>query len=397
MKTLLAHCCNKGVGMRASRKLPWFLAVAAVLWPGQALASEVITHPYQGVTYITRTDTMSAGNVNMHIALIDLTAPGIHFKVTGPSGARETTRQTTLGFLNEENAQLAINSHFFSTDSAADAWLTGLAASNGNVYSSFDPQPAATGQPNQSYAIIPYAPALNIDAANHAEIVHRNASYADNKHVLEPVTLWNTVAGSAQIVTNGVKSIPTYAPSGPLSAISGYSNSNSWYNQDKARTSIGLTQDNNTLVLFTADAAGGSAGVKVGEIADLLISEYQVYNALNLDGGGSTTMALRDPTTGIGSVVNVSADNPAGRAVGSNLAVFAEVPEPSTVCLVLAGACGAVVFCHAPEAGRQAFRIQLTPSRKGQQRDTFPALGGRERRVRLHPAHRTLLRLSTAP
>ena len=39
--------------------------------------------------------------------------------------------------------------------------------------------------------------------------------------------------------------------------------------------------------MFTVDKAGGSLGMTPGEIANLLISNYGVYNALNLDGGGS--------------------------------------------------------------------------------------------------------------
>ena len=73
----------------------------------------------------------------------------------------------------------------------------------------------------------------------------------------------------------------------------------------------------------------------VGEVADLLINDYGVYNALNLDGGGSTTMAMQNPVTGIDSIINVSSDNPGGRAVGSNLVVFAAaVPEPASFALV---------------------------------------------------------------
>ncbi len=33
----------------------------------------------------------------------------------------------------------------------------------------------------------------------------------------------------------------------------------------------------------------------LSEVADLLIRDYGVWNALNLDGGGSTTMAMEDP------------------------------------------------------------------------------------------------------
>src|SRR5262249_10182338 len=144
--------------------------------------------------------------------------------------------------------------------------------------------------------------------------------------------------GSAQIVTNGVKSIPLYidathpdgllTPPGPAN----YSNSNSWYNLINARTAIGLSQDNRTLFLFTVDRAGGSLGLSVGEVADILINDYGVYNALNLDGGGSTTLAMENPRTHARATVNVSSDNPAGRAVASSLALFAEADTiaPST-------------------------------------------------------------------
>lgn len=314
------------------------LVVATIMgvcgWNPELRGGTIVTNPFVGVTLITRTETLPRTE-NMHIAEIDLTAPGIRFELTPPGGTLETVRQTTVDFLNQEHAQLGINSHFFlpfpSTD--VNAMLIGLAASNGNVYSSFE-------APVQSYAIVTDAPALNIDSSNQAGIVHDDTSFADGKHVLENTTLWTTVSGSAQIVTNGVKSIPTYldathptgllTPPGPAN----YSNSNSWYNLTNARTAIGLSQDNRTLFLFTVDNAGGSRGMTVGEVADLLINDYGVYNALNLDGGGSTTMAMQNPVTGLGGIINVSSDNPNGRSGGSNLVVFAEVPEPASFGLV---------------------------------------------------------------
>lgn len=286
-----------------------------------AMAETVTSQPFIGITHITRTETTPRA-VNMHIVVIDLTAPGLSFKLTPPGGSRETVRQTTLEFLNQQQAQVAINSHFFlphpSTD--AEAWLVGFAASQGQVYSSFE-------SPTQSFAIVANAPAINIDAENHASIVHCDTTIADGKHVKENVTLWNAVAGSAQIITDGVKTIPTYAAAagdrGLLTADATYSNAHSWYSLPKARTAIGLSQDNKTLLLFTVDAAGGSGGMTPGEVADVLITDYKIYNALNLDGGGSTTLAMEDPLTHTRSIVNVSADNPKGRPVGSNLAVFA--------------------------------------------------------------------------
>lgn len=263
-------------------------------------------------------------NVNMHIIEIDLTAPGIGFKLTPPGGSLETVRQTTLGFLKQEHAQIAINCHFFLPfpSKNPEARLIGFAASNGKIYSAFE-------APAQSYAIVTNAPAINIDASNHARFVHNDTRFADGKHIQENVTVWNAVAGSAQIITDAVKSIPTYAGSQNRDGllIAGgpgkYSNTNSWYDALRARTAIGLSRDGTTLYLFTVDGAGGSLGMKVGEVADLLIRDYDVYNALNLDGGGSTTMAMENPVTHIAGIINVSSDNPNGRLVGSNLAVFA--------------------------------------------------------------------------
>jgi len=260
----------------------------------------------------------------MHIVQIDLTAPGIRFKLTKPGGSMETVRNTTLDFLNQEHAQIAINAHFFLPfpSTSADAMLIGFAASNGIVYSAFE-------SPVQSYAIVVDAPAINIDASNRAVIVHRDPAFSEGRHVREGVMLWNALAGSAQIVTDGVKTIPVYKdeqhPEGLLTpgGAAGYDNVRSWYNVLNARTAIGITRDNRTLVLFTVDRAIGSFGMTGGEVADILIRDYAVVNALNLDGGGSTTLAMENPTTHVGELVNVSDDSPAGRYVGSNLAIFA--------------------------------------------------------------------------
>ena len=85
-----------------------------------------------------------------------------------------------------------------------------------------------------------------------------------------------------------------------------------WYDLSNARTAIGVTQDGRTLVLFTVDGTNGGHGMQVGEVADLLTNDYGVWNALNLDGGGSTTMAIEDPGTHLRKLVNVPADNPPG-------------------------------------------------------------------------------------
>jgi Phosphodiester glycosidase len=305
-----------------------------------AILVTLVSQPFAGITYVDRTET-SPRPVHMHIVQIDLAAPGLRFKLSPPAGGREVVRQTTLDYLTQEGAQVAINAHYFLPFPSADreVWLVGIAASEGRVYSAFE-------APAQSFALVRDAPGLNIDRENHAAIVHRRLRRGvggqgadDGTEVLEPVTLWTTVSGSAQIVTDGVKTVPTYKDAQHLGALldpggpGTFSNERSWYEVATARTAIGLSRDGRTLTLFTVDVRGGSEGMRVGEVADVLMADYGVWNALNLDGGGSTSMALEDPVTHVRSMVNVSSDrdNPGGRSVGSSLVVFAPPAPKSSV------------------------------------------------------------------
>jgi len=318
---------------------------------------EVVTRPYPGITLIKRKDQLlaPARQVKMNLVFVDLNAPEVRFKMTpagenlppdnfGTAGwptpypAFEVVRQRTLDFLEDAHGQVAINSHFFApfpvpagSDQGNYAYLIGLAASRGNVYSGFE-------SPFQNYAIASDAPAINIDRSNNATVVHRDPAFADGKHVLENVSLYNALAGSAQIITAGVKSVPLYKdaanPTAPLIGNATYSNNNSWYNLINSRTAIGLTQDGRKLVLFTVDirpssGADRSQGMSVAEVADVLLG-YGVWNALNLDGGGSTSMALQDPADNVRKQLNVSSDSTLGRAQGSNLAVYSDNILPVT-------------------------------------------------------------------
>ena len=299
--------------------------LATLVW-AQPAAQFQTSQPYAGVTYIDRWID-APRRIHLHIAQVDLTTPGLRFKVSPPGGDRETMRQSTLAFAAQERAQVAINGHFFLPFPSTDrtAWVIGLAASEGRVYSAFE-------TPEQRYALVANAPALNLDRENRASIVHRDPAQVDGHHVLEPVELWNVVAGSAQIVTGGAATEPEYLdatrptallePGGP----NDYSNAKAWGEVATARTAIGLSRDRRTLTLFTADVRGGSEGMRLGEVARVLIDGYGVWDALNLDGGGSTSMVLADPTTGEATLVNTSSDNPAGREVATSLAVFAPKP-----------------------------------------------------------------------
>ncbi|HYD53714.1 MAG TPA: phosphodiester glycosidase family protein [Gemmatimonadaceae bacterium] len=79
------------------------------------------------------------------------------------------------------------------------------------------------------------------------------------------------------------------------------------------RTAIGVSRDSTTLYLVVVDGRQPrSAGMTIAEIATTMRA-LGAWDAINLDGGGSTTLVLRD------SVVNSPSDAAGERAVGNAL------------------------------------------------------------------------------
>src|SRR5262245_36104655 len=117
----------------------WITAAGIALLAARLGAAEHVSHPFAGVTYIDRS-AVSPRRVHLHVVQIDLTTPGVHLKVSPPAGSREVVRETTVGFLRREHAQVAINAHFFLPypSDERESWLVGLAASDGRIYSAFE-------------------------------------------------------------------------------------------------------------------------------------------------------------------------------------------------------------------------------------------------------------------
>ncbi len=89
------------------------------------------------------------------------------------------------------------------------------------------------------------------------------------------------------------------------------------------RTAVGVADHGRRLLLVVIDGrqAGYSAGTSTLATAELL-RDLGARDALNLDGGGSTAMALRDALSGTVRVVNKPSDATGERPVGDALAVF---------------------------------------------------------------------------
>jgi hypothetical protein len=259
---------------------------------------------YQGISEATATIQASAGTAFGYVMQINLDAPGIGFTTTpltaggSPGGSVETTSQTTAQFLQSSGAQVAINANFFnnccSTTTPANETFNGLAISNGTLVA-----PDESGFAD-----------LLLTANNQASMV------AGGSANLNGVS--NAVAGSGFVVQNGVNI--------GASTVGGASD---------PRTLIGLSQNDQYLYLVTID--GGSSdgnGVTGSEEANFML-DLGAYNAINMDGGGSTSMVV-EGANGKPDVL----ENPftgAERYDGNNLGVFAAplapVPLPPSVVL----------------------------------------------------------------
>ena len=120
----------------------------------------------------------------------------------------------------------------------------------------------------------------------------------------------NAVGGGQYIVRNGVVSVN---PEPGFSDVT------------HPRTAIGITAGGN-VVMATVDGrqSGYSIGVKLDELAELLRSRGAV-TAINLDGGGSTTMAVRQPGDKDVTAVNRGSDG-FERAVSNSILVISSAP-----------------------------------------------------------------------
>jgi hypothetical protein len=81
------------------------------------------------------------------------------------------------------------------------------------------------------------------------------------------------------------------------------------------RTAVGFSRDSSTLFLLTVDGRSeNSGGMTLTELADMM-HKLGAWQAMNFDGGGSTTMVIE------GSLVNKPSDTTGEREVGNVLAV----------------------------------------------------------------------------
>lgn len=198
----------------------------------------------------------------VRVVRVDLRAPGIEFVVTPPNGEAplETTSETTEAFLLREKLQVAVNTAFFKPCcTPGDKDLVGLAIAAGVEVSA--PEPADD------------RPVLALSREREVQIVAQAAA-------LDRSRAWNAVTGSHALVIEGE---PVVAPKTSFSTTR------------HPRTAAGVTRDGRYLLLITIDGRqpGYSDGATLAETAAWLV-RYGAFHALNLDGGGSTTLVMSE-------------------------------------------------------------------------------------------------------
>lgn len=101
------------------------------------------------------------------------------------------------------------------------------------------------------------------------------------------------------------------------------------------RTAIGASEDGTKIIMAAVDGRQQiSLGMTLTELANLML-EFGAYNAINLDGGGSTTMVAREPGTEYIDTVNKPSDG-MPRKVGNAVGIISTAPSAPLEGLIIA-------------------------------------------------------------
>jgi uncharacterized protein YigE (DUF2233 family) len=219
------------------------------------VVSDLWQDPAPGVRYLRR---LTSTPTQIHVIVANLHVDGVGLVAT-PHGGRWTT---VPDFATRSDLEVAVNGGFWSTLQSP----RGLAAGGGDVW------PDVTADPEfGTLAISPQG----------------EASVHPPELPPELDDLAGAVSGRPLLVVDGA----------PAPALVDFLDAT----VRAPRTAVGVSRDGWMVYLVVVDGRQrDSRGLSLSELADLLI-ELGAFDALNLDGGGSSEMYVR----GAGGVVNV--------------------------------------------------------------------------------------------
>jgi exopolysaccharide biosynthesis protein len=248
------------------------------------------TEPFQGVIYYRRVHFTPYPMV-AHIITVNLQAPGIGFIVTpgDPAESLPLKALTTSQFARSAEVQIAINGDGFSP------W---------HANGPFDYFPHIGDRVTPAG----YAMSDGIAYGHGSGPTIYFSKNGEASFVLGDITIYNAISGNTMIVQDG-------------KAVDGLDNTYA-----APRTAIGLDGSGKQLILFVADGRQPfySQGATLYEMAQLLVY-YGAKDAMNMDGGGSSTLVMQKS---LGNVHAVNSPIQTGipgreRPVGNHLGIFA--------------------------------------------------------------------------
>lgn len=220
--------------------------------------------------------------VHYYVVKIALRDPGTSFLVT----PHQTGLQPAIDFQRQQRVQIAINGDQWpwppGTVYSSNADVAGLAASLGDLYAE---RPEDSGE-------VP----IFISEDNEVSIGKR------------PNVVYNAISGSTTLVVKGDVNAKVKDK--------GHPDHKDGYETRRPRTSIGLDEENEHLVLvISVGDTGDMPGLNFRELAYILL-ENQASHAINMDGGGSSSLIIENK----GGIVYTA--ELGGRPVANHLGIY---------------------------------------------------------------------------
>lgn len=280
-------------GMRTARLHWWALVLGLVLLPAWGFGEFPTSRPFPGVGYATEARKDPA--MRLYCVAVDLTNPAVSLHVSrggadpDGKGPFQTTLMRTSEIAAREAFDIAINGDFFAAKSKVDeegallryaagqpACVIGTAMTDGTYW--------AKGSAS--------SPCLVVTDRREVMIVPTNQIPRNARQV---------VSGNIMLVEHGK----------PIANAS---------KQIAPRTVVGLDQARKRMIVLIVDGRlpGFSMGMSYAQLAAEMI-KLGCYTAMNLDGGGSTTLVFHDPETDRFRILNAPSDGserPVANAVG---------------------------------------------------------------------------------
>ncbi len=243
-----------------------FLLITTSAAYAQKIDDSFWTPLFRGVDFGKRT-IEEPRIMQMYVLRIDMRAEGVRFYSTPKLPAEEqakgseTNRQTTVDFLEKNKLQAAVNANFFSlpeggtmaTDGRSN--LLGLGVSKGELVS-----------PDEA------------DFVPFCILKDKTPVIVTDRETLDLAQIDTAVAGGAVLMKEGV------APEDILKQ-----------EKPEPRTAVGISKDKRYVYFLLIDGRqeGVSEGATYGDLVKCF-EELGAWDALNLDGGGSSTMVRAD-------------------------------------------------------------------------------------------------------